>query len=127
MAFKIPKTTLTCIAILIVVLVGLYVATNYFGLPKFLREDFEDEDEDKKRKIYRNKFDKMDEKAAKSGSVFIRYKNKTKYQCAALCNKNEECKGFQRSKAENNGVSSCKLSDKFGSSENEDNYFYQKN
>ena len=43
MAFKIPKTTLTCIAIVITVIVGLYIATNYFGLPKFLREDYKDE------------------------------------------------------------------------------------
>ena len=37
MAFKIPKTTLTCIAIVITVIVGLYIATNYFGLPKFIK------------------------------------------------------------------------------------------
>ena len=42
MAFKIPKTTLTCITIVISIIVGLYVATKYFNLPVFLnlRESF---------------------------------------------------------------------------------------
>jgi len=131
MAFKIPKTTLICIAILIAVLVGLYFAgfINKDKLPKFLQENYEDEDDEEEdpKDIYRDNFEKKNERAAKSGSVFIRYKNKTKYQCAALCNKNKECKGFQRSKEENNEKSSCKLSDRSGTSENEDNYFYRKN
>jgi len=48
MAFKIPKNTLICIGILIAVLVGLYFAgfLNKEKLPKFLQEDYENEDSD---------------------------------------------------------------------------------
>mgnify|MGYP001197614973 FL=1 len=140
MAFKIPKTTLTCIAIVITVIVGLYIATNYFGLPKFLREDYKDEkygggmlkqivaDEKKKKqkKIRNEYFDRINEKSAKRGSIYKTIKDKTSYECAAICDKDKKCKGFQRSKALNKELSSCKLSNKSGTSTNPNRYFYKK-
>ena len=53
MAFKIPKNTLICIGILIAVLVGLYFAgfLNKEKLPKFLQEDYENEDSDEIKEL----------------------------------------------------------------------------
>ena len=144
MAFKIPKTTLTCITIVIAIIVGLYVATKYFGLPVFLnlnlRESFKDEKygggmlkeivakEEKKKQtqIRDNYFDKMSESRAKRGSIYKTIKDKTSYECAAICDKDKKCKGFQRSKELNKELSSCKLSNKSGTSTNPNRYFYKK-
>ena len=142
MAFKIPKTTLTCITIVIAIIVGLYVATKYFDLPVFLnlREDYKDEkygggmlkqivaDEKKKKqkKIRNEYFDRINEKSAKRGSIYKTIKDKTSYECAAICDKDKKCKGFQRSKALNKELSSCKLSNKSGTSTNPNRYFYKK-
>ena len=142
MAFKIPKTTLTCITIVIAIIVGLYVATKYFDLPVFLnlRESYKDEkygggmlkqivaDEKKKKqkKIRNEYFDRINEKSAKRGSIYKTIKDKTSYECAAICDKDKKCKGFQRSKELNKELSSCKLSNKSGTSTNPNRYFYKK-
>tara|TARA_B100000586_G_C19748371_1_gene276829 strand:- start:50 stop:487 length:438 start_codon:yes stop_codon:yes gene_type:complete len=142
MAFKIPKTTLICIAIVIAVLVGLYFAgfLNKDKLPKFLQENYKDEkygggmlkqivaDEKKKKqkKLRDEYFDRMNEKSAKSGSIYETIKDKTSYECAAICDKDKKCRGFQRSKGLNKELSSCKLSNKSGTSTNPDRYFYKK-
>ena len=142
MAFKIPKTTLTCIAIVIAVLVGLYFAgfLNKGKLPTFLQESYKDEKygggmlkeivakEEKKKQtqIRDNYFDKMSESRAKRGSIYKTIKDKTSYECAAICDKDKKCKGFQRSKALNKELSSCKLSNKSGTSTNPNRYFYKK-
>ena len=142
MAFKIPKTTLTCITIVIAIIVGLYVATKYFNLPVFLnlRESYKDEkygggmlkqivaDEKKKKqkKIRNEYFDRINEKSAKRGSIYKTIKDKTSYECAAICDKDKKCKGFQRSKELNKELSSCKLSNKSGTSTNPNRYFYKK-
>ena len=144
MAFKIPKTTLTCITIVIAIIVGLYVATKYFGLPVFLnlnlRESYKDEkygggmlkqivaDEKKKKqkKIRNEYFDRINEKSAKRGSIYKTIKDKTSYECAIICDKDKKCRGFQRNKTLNNQTSSCKLSKKSGTINSKDRYFYKK-
>ena len=92
-----------------------------------LKEIVAKEEKKKQTQIRDNYFDKMSESRAKRGSIYKTIKDKTSYECAAICDKDKKCKGFQRSKEENNEESSCKLSDRSGTSENEDNYFYRKN
>ena len=91
-----------------------------------LKQIVADEKKKKQKKIRNEYFDRINEKSAKRGSIYKTIKDKTSYECAAICDKDKKCKGFQRSKALNKELSSCKLSNKSGTSTNPNRYFYKK-
>ena len=91
-----------------------------------LKQIVADEKKKKQKKIRNEYFDRINEKSAKRGSIYKTIKDKTSYECAAICDKDKKCKGFQRSKELNKELSSCKLSNKSGTSTNPNRYFYKK-